>query len=250
MKIRSGKNIIIFANATDIGRVRKKNEDYYSDFKIKNGHVFLVCDGVGGSKGGEYASRMAADAIQKYLQNNNEDNINSLIEKAFYFANKEIIVQTQIYTELKGMATTCVILIIYNNKIYYANIGDSRLYYYSNNFLKRLTKDDSFVQLLVDIGELEEKEIARHPRSNEITNALGMKNMKKPNVCDFPIDASAGDYFILCTDGLYGMIYDEDMVSVINETIDVYEKVDKLIKKANEKGGFDNITLQILSVCN
>jgi serine/threonine protein phosphatase PrpC len=237
-----------YGNATDIGKKRKVNEDYFANFDTKNGYVFLVCDGMGGHKGGEKASRIAIQAIKGYLLENTHSNIQELLKCAFSYANREIIDYALRHTELKGMGSTCVALLINNSNYYYAHVGDSRLYYYSGSKFNRLTKDHSFVQSLVDLGEISENEAAQHPRKNEINNVLGIEYMKPATVCQSPLKPQDGDFLLLCTDGLYGMVSDEAMRKVLINKKSLTEQANELIWLANEAGGDDNITLQIIKV--
>ncbi len=239
-----------FGNATDVGRKRKVNEDYFANFDTKNGYVFVVCDGMGGHAGGEKASRIAVKAIKKYLIDNISHDPSHLLINSIYYANEEIINYTLHYPEFKGMGTTCIILLQKDSKYYYAHVGDSRLYYYSGNEIIRLTKDHSFVQSLIDMGSLSEKNAANHPRKNEITNALGIENMKLPTVCKIPLQPNNGDCLILCTDGLYGMVSEDLMKKVLYSNKTLTEQADELVLLANNAGGFDNITLQIVKVCH
>jgi serine/threonine protein phosphatase PrpC len=238
-----------YGNASDIGKKRRVNEDYYANFDTKNGYVFLVCDGMGGHKGGEKASRIAVQAIKKYLLENIHNNMQELLKNAFSYANREILDYALFHTEFKGMGSTCVALLINKKNYYYAHVGDSRLYYSGSEF-KKLTKDHSFVQTLVDMGEISEHEAENHPRKNEINNVLGIEYMKPATVCEFPVIPKKGDSFLLCTDGLYGMVSDVIIRKILMSENTLTEKANELIRLANIAGGYDNITLQIVKVGN
>lgn len=237
-----------FGNATDVGRKRQRNEDYYANFETPNGYVFLVCDGMGGHAGGEKASRLAVDAIRRYLTSSRSGDPVRLLNEAFLHANREILDYAREHPELKGMGSTCVALLIEDGLYYYAHVGDSRIYHLSGSSLARLTRDHSFVQSLVDIGELSESEAEHHPRKNEITNALGLERMAPPSVSTVPVRPRTGDSFLLCTDGLTGMVDDRMIQRVLLENIPLQQKAHDLVQLANDAGGPDNITLQIVEV--
>lgn len=235
-----------FGNASHVGLVRKVNEDYFGSFETKNGYIFLVCDGMGGHVGGAKASQIAVDTIRDYLQQIDYTTPVEALEKSITAANQAILDYADKNPELKGMGTTCVAVLIQGANVYYAHVGDSRIYLLSGKKLIRITKDHSFVQNMVDLGAMSEEEAEKHPRKNEITNALGLPNMKPPTVSTAPIKAAKGDLFLLCSDGLTGMVGDKKIESVLNNNMELHSKANMLIDLANYAGGTDNITLQIV----
>ena len=155
---------IEFGNQSHVGNVRKQNEDYLGSFECRAGTVFIVCDGMGGHKGGAMASTMAVDAFKHYLQKelNSDQPINKGLYDAFVYANKLIFDKAQRNNDLQGMGTTCVMLLVdLSGNCHYAHIGDSRIYEFKNGFLKRLTKDHSYVQTLIDGGIISDEEAER-----------------------------------------------------------------------------------------
>jgi serine/threonine protein phosphatase PrpC len=239
----------IFSAKTDVGLVRKVNEDNLGQVKTPNGHLFVVCDGMGGHKGGAKASTMAVDCIKEYISNNKANSYQTLIEEAIAFANFQIHATAATSPELNKMGTTCVVLLVANDrKIYYGHVGDSRIYRYNNGILSRITKDHSFVQYLVDTGEITEEEMETHPNRNQILKALGIDESVKPSICESPIVAQSDDLFLLCSDGLTGMVTDEVIKSKLTEiTQHGLDGVNKqLIDLANNNGGKDNITSLIV----
>lgn len=234
------------ANATDAGIVRKVNEDYYGTRETLNGEVVVVCDGMGGHAGGETASRLAFESIIESLNGKlSADPLNALNE-ALLYANQVILEYTRQHRELKGMGSTCVVLLLKDNCGYYAHVGDSRIYLHTKNHLQRLTKDHSFVQSLVDAGAISPQDAESHPRKNEITNALGLERMQSPSLCQKPYDPQEGDILLLCTDGLTGMVSDTEIQEILGSDKSLYAKAKKLVQLANSAGGIDNITLQLL----
>lgn len=235
-----------FGNSTDIGRVRGDNEDYMGYFECINGHVFIVCDGMGGHQGGAVAAGMAVENIRAYLENHYFDLPEDAMKAAIEYANAVIYRRSREVTELLGMGTTLVMAIIRNDKVFYAHAGDSRMYIFSANKLYRLTRDHSYVQKLLDKGLITEEEAENHPRKNEITNALGIAPEIEMDIVAAPLIPAIGDMIMLCTDGLNVMMNDEEIAQILAENLDVQHKAMKLTQSANEKGGIDNTTVQLI----
>jgi protein phosphatase len=231
---------------SDVGQVRQANEDSCGDRMTANGYVFVVCDGMGGHVGGATASSIAVDSILNFFENPVQ-NIYVGINDAFQLANTNILNATQQDPTLKGMGTTGTILVINEEACFIGHVGDSRIYLKSDGRLNRLTKDHSFVQTLVDQGIISDDDAEEHPKKNQILEALGIKAQVNPTICDAPIQPKAGDCFLLCSDGLNGMIKD----SVIEELIDPDspERSGRdLIDAANRAGGKDNITATLVTI--
>ena len=241
------KNIQI-AGLTDVGRARTQNEDNLIEFDSPNGYVVAVCDGMGGENGGATASDLAVTIIKDILTNNTFSTPQEAIVKACNAANQGILHRASSRPELGGMGSTCVIAIIQNDLIYYGWIGDSRIYYYTpNQGLKQLSKDQSYVQTLVDNGEITPEEAECHPRKNEILNALGIEEMTPPVICQEPIPVNAGGTLMLCSDGLSGMVPNFTIERVLSQREKTpSQRCEQLINLANEAGGLDNITVQII----
>jgi len=236
------------AGASDVGVSRQNNEDSMTNFDSGNGYVVAVCDGMGGENGGETASNITVSIIEDIIKNNQFGSPNEAIVSATNAANKAVLRRASMYPALEGMGSTCVMAIINNGKVYYGSIGDSRIYYFDkNNGLIQLTKDQSYVQLLVDSGEITAEEAEQHPRKNEILNAIGLDGMTPAVVCDTPLSPQPGGILLLCSDGLTGMVPDSTIQHVLGRSeLSLDDKVKKLISLANEAGGLDNITLQLV----
>lgn len=233
---------------TDVGCKRPANEDWYGSFVCDNGLVAVVCDGMGGHVGGREASHLAVDSIRRFLETHYFDNPNEAIVKACDAANEAILQYTRERPELTGMGSTCVMLIVRNGKVFMGSVGDSRIYLVRSKRIRQLTKDQSFVQMLVDRGEITPQQAERHPRKNEITNALGLPAMQPATVLEDAILPEAGDCFLLCSDGLSGMVPDTDILKIVSNQggLSQKERVDALIQKARANGGHDNITCQMV----
>lgn len=239
-----------FGNATDVGLVREQNEDYLGYFECINGHIFVVCDGMGGHVGGATASRLAVDAVRDFLENHYFDLPQDALKEAIIYANEAVYRKSVENPQLSGMGTTIVLVIVRDDKAFYAHVGDSRLYMHSENKLFRLTRDHSFVQTLVDQGLITEDEMESHPRRNEILAALGIRSEVEITVSPLPAKPSNGDILLLCSDGLNSMILDAVIETVLSEDISIQHKAMKLMQLANEAGGHDNITVQLVHFYN
>ncbi len=239
-----------FGNSTDVGLVRQENEDYMGYFESINGHVFIVCDGMGGHVGGAAASRIAVENIRAFLENHYFDLPEDALTAGIEFANSVVYKRSRDNADLAGMGTTIVMAIVRSDKVFYAHVGDSRIYIFSENKLYRLTLDHSYVQTLVDQGLIKEEEMEEHPRKNEITRALGIGPDIEISVGSAPVIPANGDILLLCTDGLTGMLKDDEIEAVLAEDVSVQHKAMKLTQLANDKGGVDNITEQLILFYN
>ena len=233
---------------TDVGRKRAANEDNMYNAITQNGLVSMVCDGMGGHVGGATASRIAVSAIIENLNNVYYDDPRIAIGESIDRANKAILQKAMEQPELAGMGSTCVLLLVRDGKVYIGHVGDSRIYLVRSKKIIQLTKDHSYVQMLVDCGEITKEQAEHHPRKNEITNALGIPNMSPATVADDAIIPEAGDCFVLCSDGLSGMVLDNTICKIISRQseMNAQERVDRLVALANDNGGVDNITVQLV----
>lgn len=238
----------LIGSATDKGRVRKANEDRCAWFDTDNGRIGVVCDGMGGHVGGQIASQTAIDAIKEYLNTHIIESPQEAISNSITYANQAILQRASTQPELTGMGSTCVMLLIRDGRVYYGHVGDSRIYIISSRIIRQLTKDHSFVQMLVDAGQITAEQAEHHPRKNEITNALGLPNMQPPTVCIEPIEPDAGTAFLLCSDGLTGMVNDRTIEKVVSNrsVARLDDRAGELVHLANDAGGVDNISVLLV----
>lgn len=230
---------------TDIGTVRQTNQDACSCGLIGNQMAWgIVCDGMGGVSGGSIASSLALKTIKDELSTNlNEKSkpreIESLMKTAIQKANSTIYKTASEMPELKGMGTTAVILIADGKNLYVAHVGDSSAYIKSEGEIIKLTKDHSYVQNLVDLGQITEEEAKVHPKRNIITRAIGVGDEVQ---CDYGSHTfKEGDIAIACTDGLTNYVDGETMSAYMDE-YSGKELIQKLIDFAVDAGGADNIS--------
>lgn len=234
---------------SDVGKTRQINEDFYyissEDEPIK---LFIVADGMGGYNGGEIASKLAVDSARSYIQSNFEsakndkESLLNLVKNSSMYANMIVYEKAMKNEELKNMGTTLDICLIYENKAFISHIGDSRVYRIRKDFMRRLTKDHSYVQQLVDEGKITKEESVNHPKKNMLIKALGCTEYIEPDVTVKGF--IKGDIMLMCTDGLTNMIPENEILKILKENLDDPSKV--LVDKANELGGLDNITAVII----
>lgn len=233
-----------FYSTTDVGKKRKNNEDAYANYTCDEFSLFIVADGMGGYSAGEIASNMAVEIIKDYIVNNFEkENIFDLIAESVKDANEAILKTSRQKEECRGMGTTIVIAILVDDYLYYSNVGDSRIYLFSEDNLKQISKDHSYVQELLDIGAISEEDAKFYPK-NLVTSALGIEERYKININKIPINVN--DNLVLCTDGLTDLIDDIDIEDVLQNKYEVKESCEILQYMANSTGGYDNITITII----
>ncbi len=234
-------------NQSDVGRVREVNEDYFGTFHGSFGELLIVCDGMGGHQGGETASRLAVDTIKNHFENLNAGfEVKQELQKALSLANSRLVETARENQLLAGMGSTAVVVLFKDDLAYTANLGDSRIYLVRDDSIKQLTTDHSLVQQMIDTKMISPEEAANHPKKNVITKSLGREGTIEPDIPE-PIEILNGDKFVLCTDGLSNYVYDNELFSIVSAN-SVQLAAENLITLANEKGGNDNITVQIAEV--
>lgn len=237
----------IIANCTNVGKVRSVNEDSMATFESPNGRVVTVCDGMGGQNAGDVASQLAVAVIEDILTDNTFASPEEAITRSVVAANQAILRKAAQDPSLSGMGATCVMLIIKDGKVYYGSVGDSRIYYVAGGMIKQITKDQSYVQTLVDAGQLTQEAAEHHKDKNQITNALGLDGMTPPVICQMPITPEPGSVFLLCSDGLSGMINNNAILETVSRhDLPLGERANMLVQQANNAGGLDNITVQLV----
>ena len=225
----------------DVGRKREVNQDYIfvSNEPLGNlPNLLIVADGMGGHRAGDFASRYAVEPLKEDLANSTEDGPEAMIRKAIQSANQKLIEAARQDARLEGMGTTLVVATVIEHTLYFANVGDSRLYLLHDT-IKQLSKDHSFVQEMVRLGGIDAEEAKHHPDKNIITRAVGAR--EKVEVDFFEYRLKKGDMILMCTDGLSNMIEDEEMLAIVKSSRDIVEAVERLVERANDNGGNDNI---------
>ena len=231
---------------TDIGKKRQLNQDIVFTSEKAIGHlpnVFIVADGMGGHKAGDYASRYAVETIVKEIAYAEEKDKVRVIRHAIEVANDKIREAAKSDERLEGMGTTVVVATCEDNLLFVANVGDSRLYIV-NREIKQITRDHSLVEEMIRMGGLDRASARNHPDKNIITRAIGAQDTVEVDFFQVPL--MPGDEILMCSDGLTNMLEDEEIRMIMNAQRDIVEKAEKLVEAANENGGRDNIAVIII----
>ena len=234
---------------TDIGRKRKVNQDYIytSEEPVGNlPNVFIVADGMGGHNAGDYASKVTVETMLAEMQSSFEKNPTLIFRRAIEEANEVIRRRAGEDKKLEGMGTTVVAATISNQMMYFANVGDSRLYLI-NQGIQQLTKDHSLVEEMVRLGGIKPEEAKHHPDKNIITRAVGAEDKVEPDF--FTVELQEGEIVLMCSDGLTNMLEDEEIRMIISGARDLVEKAESLVEAANANGGRDNISVILIEPC-
>ena len=208
---------------TDVGMVRQVNQDYVYTTDNPIGplpNLFVVADGMGGHKAGDYASKYTVEVMKRELAQSEEKDVEKALVSAIEKANREIIKKASEDEHLKGMGTTVVAATIVDHMMYFANVGDSRLYLI-NQGITQLTKDHSLVEEMVRLGGIKPEEAKHHPDKNIITRAIGAKN--NVDVDFYEHRLKRGDIILMCTDGLSNMVEDEELFHIVQGGRDIVE---------------------------
>ncbi|MDY3238816.1 MAG: Stp1/IreP family PP2C-type Ser/Thr phosphatase [Anaerovoracaceae bacterium] len=235
---------------SDKGQRRQNNED--ACFILLADKVYVVADGVGGGNAGEIASRTAVSQIANYIVEHPIKETGDKYKIASYFqncldkVNGHIFEMANKYTANRGMATTIVVVYAGRGKAYITNVGDSRAYLFRSGQLTQLTEDHTYVNTLVKAGVLTPEQAETDERKNVITKAMGAEPDVEPDF--FQVDIAADDIIIMCTDGLYDEVSEGEIVEVLSEGRTMSETCSELVRRANDHGGHDNITVISLRV--
>ena len=230
----------IFAK-TDVGRKREVNQDYVFVTDKPVGpfpNLLVVADGMGGHKAGDFASKYTVKVLHEELEKLSLDKPEEILKKVVTVANHELIRVAQTDVKLEGMGTTLVAATVVGNTLYFANVGDSRLYLI-NDKIRQISKEHSLVEEMVRLGGIKAEEAKNHPDKNIITRAIGVKEDVEPDIYEYRL--KNGYIILMCSDGLSNMVEDEDMFDIVKGARDIVEAVEMLIEKANSNGGRDNI---------
>ena len=236
----------IIAKLTDVGRAREVNEDSMTVIDSPNGLTLAVCDGMGGQAAGDTASQLAVSIIENILTDNKFTSPQEAIQSSVMAANQGVLNRASQRPELEGMGSTCAMIIINEGVAYCGWVGDSRIYYIATHTIRQISHDQSYVQQMVDSGQISAEEASAHPQHNEILNCIGLQGMTPPELAT-PIVPEPGSAFLICSDGLSSMVGDAQIERVVsNSKLSAQQKVERLVELANEAGGMDNITVELI----
>jgi PPM family protein phosphatase len=242
------------ASLSDIGCQRETNEDSYLYWEsaddqefLRKGRLAVIADGMGGHEGGQEASRLAVETVREVYGNGfSEDPQTALIE-SFAAAHTRIVNYAEQHPAFQGMGTTCTAFVLLGHQLYFAHVGDSRLYLIRDSRISRLTRDHSYVGRLVESGLVRAEDAERHPQRHILTAALGAGLEVAAEGGEQGMLLQDGDNLLLCTDGLWGVVAEDQLEHAVSKYAPA-ECCAALVKLARERGGPDNITLQILHI--
>jgi serine/threonine protein phosphatase PrpC len=226
---------------TDVGRRREVNEDSF----LVHEPLFVVADGMGGHVAGDIASSTAIDTIKEESSSANAQDMDTLA-RLVLGANSRIWEKAQSDASLRGMGTTCTLLMLDSSRAHFAHVGDSRAYLLREGKLTQVTEDHTLVGRMVKEGRLSADEAERHPQRSIVTRALGVDSVVEVDL--MTVDLQEGDRILICSDGLSSMIDSDSIASILNEESDPQVAAERLVDAANEAGGEDNITVVILDI--
>ena len=237
---------------TDPGKVRSQNQDYYDLSQLEDGSILaVVCDGMGGARAGNIASRLAVDVFVKEVRRMmdprlKEPELLRLLENAVALSNQAVFEHSHLSSEYDGMGTTLVAALIRENKAYVVNVGDSRAYYLNHGGIRMITTDHSVVEMMVQRGEITREEATQHPVKNLITRAVGTEDKV---LCDaFTQVLKPGDSILLCSDGLSNMMADQEILFEVEHGADRSDCCKRLMMIAANRGAPDNVTVVLVTV--
>jgi len=237
---------------TDTGMVRSQNQDYYSILKLGRDQLLvIVCDGMGGAKSGNIASKLAVDVFTGEVQRNirsgmKQDKIDDMLKTSLVVANKAVYEQSQLSEEYTGMGTTLVAALFQKETVTVVNVGDSRAYLFNEDGVSGITTDHSLVEMMVQRGELSREAAKYHPGKNLITRAVGTEESVD---CDiFHCELCKGDCVLLCSDGLSNLMSDQEILFEVIHGVNKADCCQRLMNIANFRGSPDNVTIALVCI--
>ncbi len=251
MNVKPGVEV---AGLTDVGCQRENNEDSFlywepagdAEFRRK-GRLAVIADGMGGHEGGQEASRLAVETVRAVYEQAVDDDPQVALVESFAAAHARIQDFAERHPAFHGMGTTCTALVLRDRQLYFAHVGDSRLYLVRNARILRLTRDHSYVGRLVESGIVRAEDAEKHPQRHILTAALGSGREVAADAAEQGLSLQEGDDLLLCTDGLWSVVTEEELENVVSSNTPV-ESCAELVRLARERGGPDNITVQVLRV--
>jgi len=249
MKVHAGIEV---SGQSDVGCQRSNNEDSFGYWEheddqqfLRKGRLAVVADGMGGYEGGQEASRLAVETLVAGYRDFDGDEPQLALNQALQMAHEQVRQYSFAHPELRGMGTTCTAAAIVQNTLYYVHVGDTRLYLIRDGHTTRVTRDHSYVGRLVESGIISPEEAEHHPQRNILTAALGTNPDLIMDSPGRPEPLRADDVLVICSDGLWGQVRDSEILEAV-ENHSAEQAGRQLIALARERGGPDNITVEIL----
>lgn len=251
MKVRPGVEV---SGQSDIGCQRENNEDSFGYFEpeddeqfLHKGRLAIVADGMGGYEGGQEASHLAVETVSTFYRDRNGGDPQQALNEALLAAHDRVREYGFAHPRLRGMGTTCTAIALVGYALHYAHVGDTRLYLIRDGQITQITRDHSYVGRLVESGIISREEAEKHPQRNILTAALGTSTELIMDSPGHPETLQSRDALVVCSDGLWGQVQDSEILAAVaNQSPEAAGRA--LIDLARERGGPDNITVQILRV--
>ena len=236
---------------TDVGNVREQNQDYYLTLSLPNGLAAVLCDGMGGAKSGNVASKLAAEVFlgeirRAFRESLDADKIEFMLETAVGLANTAVYENAQLSEDMNGMGTTLVAVLLLDSTLYTVNVGDSRAYLLNNDEVRPITTDHSLVELMVQRGEMTREQAKSAPNKNVITRAIGSEPYVRADIFRNPV--FPGDNVLLCSDGLSNLLADQELLFEVVHGVRKEDCCSRLIEIAKSRGAPDNVTVVLISI--
>ncbi|RHW39695.1 Stp1/IreP family PP2C-type Ser/Thr phosphatase [Lysinibacillus yapensis] len=237
---------------SDVGRKRTVNEDRVAFFEHPDRFkLALLADGMGGHNAGDVASEMTIEETKNFFLNIDAAQLDSIeakkqwMLKTIQSVNGKIYEHSLSHESCKGMGTTLILVLIDGDECLIGHIGDSRVYHFTHDNVGLITRDHSYVNFLVEYGEISEEEAANHPQKNYIVKSLGTESSIEPDFYELQLEPTS--YVLICSDGLSNKLSTDEMSEILHQPLSLNEKGKKLIQLANDSGGEDNISVILLS---
>ena len=237
---------------TDVGLVRSENQDYgtYTSPEEEShskpgGRLMIVADGMGGHRGGATASRLATETVKSQYLGSDTNDVAAALQQSLTHANARVFSESQANADLRGMGTTTSALVVRDKNAWFGHVGDSRIYRVRNGEIRQLTDDHSLVATMVREGLLTSEEAENHPRRNVLQRSLGVAEQVEADVRG-PLEVQEGDVFILCSDGLHGLVKEDEMNEVAK--LPIAQAASEFVRRALDRGAPDNVTVIVAKV--
>lgn len=238
------------SSITDVGNIRERNEDSFLELEIvvngNKGTLLVVADGMGGHRAGDVASRIVTETVKDHLLNHNSGDCSGILKDSIQHANINVLKMSQEKPECSGMGSTCTALLITDGRVFIAHAGDSRAYMVRNGQAHQLTTDHTVAEQMRIAGSMTYEKARFSPQRHILTNAVGTRSEIDIDVID-PLVILNGDCYLLCTDGLSEFIEDREIANIL-ERHPPGKACRLLVDIAKQRGGSDNITVQVAKV--
>jgi serine/threonine protein phosphatase PrpC len=250
--VATGRLVVQAVLRTDVGKVRSENQDFGAYTTLREeagshagGRLLIVADGMGGHRGGATASRVATETVKAQYLGSSSGDVGAALREALTKANSRVFSEAQTNPDLRGMGTTTSALVVRGTQAWFAHVGDSRIYMVRGDAVKQLTEDHSLVATMVREGLLTAQEAENHPRRNVLQRSIGVGEEVEIDVRG-PIELQENDTFVLCSDGLHGLVKENEIKEVAK--LPIHQAANEFVKLALERGAPDNVTVIVARI--